>query len=49
MDVSDPRTVNDMSIPTAWIVSLRDAASVAITDTSAMLTPAATVACNAVT
>lgn len=47
--MSDPRTVKDMSIPTAWIVSLRDAANMAISDTTAMLTPAATVACNAVT
>lgn len=38
-----------MSIPTAWIVSLRDAASVATSETIAMLTPAATVACSAVT
>ncbi len=49
IDVSDPRTVSDISIPTAWIVSLRDAACVAISDTTAMLMPDATVACSAVT
>ena len=49
MDVSDPRTVRDMSMPTAWMVSLRDAANVATSETMPMLVPAATVACNAVT
>lgn len=49
IDVSDPRTVSDISVPTAWIVSLRDAAMVATSDEIAMLMPAATVACSAVT
>lgn len=49
IDVSEPRTVSDIKVPTAWMVSLRDAAIVAITVTTAMLIPAATVACSAVT
>jgi hypothetical protein len=38
-----------MSIPTAWIVSFREAATVATSEAIAMLAPPATVACRGLT